>query len=60
MSFYSMLVSQHLNQNDAGKPVLLELPPSRENMTAAFRAKKTAFILICMGFGLAKFKGGRS
>lgn len=58
MSFHSWFVASHLNQNDAGHPVLLELPEVKENMPAEFWAEKTAIILICMGFGLVRMKVG--
>jgi hypothetical protein len=49
-----MLVANHLNRIQAGKPVQIGFPVLSDRESAEFRAEQTAIILICMGFGLAR------
>lgn len=50
MSLESMLVADHLNKIQAGRPVVLYFPTTVNGMTPT----KLALALICMGYGLNK------
>jgi hypothetical protein len=54
MSIESMIIANHLNEIEAGRPPELCLDPGHDRMPIEFLATKNAVILRCMLFGLNK------